>query len=313
MSRSLGVVFMGTPDFSVPTLKALHESGHRLRLVVTQPDRPKGRGRKVVAPPVKTVAEGFGYPVIQPTAVKTDEFVDRLKSVEPDVLVVIAYGRILIPRVLEIPKIAPVNVHASLLPAYRGPAPIQWAIINGDAETGVTTMRMEAGLDTGDILMTAKEPIYTDDTAATLARRLSKKGAEVLIKTLDALSQDQLKPVAQDDRLATIAPMLNKSDGRIPWQKPAHRIACFIRGMNPWPGAYTFHGEARLKIFNAVPCPSDDTGAPGTVVEGFPDELRVATGDGELSIQEIQAASGKRMSIRDFLRGYQIPPGTRLE
>lgn len=312
MSRAFDVVFMGTPDFAVPTLKALHNSRHRVRLVVTQPDRPKGRGRRVIAPPVKVAAEQLGVSVVQPESVKTDAFAQQLAQTAPDLLVVAAYGHILKPRILDIPKLGPINIHASLLPKYRGPAPIQWAIINGEDKTGVTIMQMAAGMDTGDILMTAEETILPDDTAATLHDRLATKGAELLLQTLDAISEDRLQPTPQDDSRASYAPLLKKSDGRIPWQRSATRLDAFIRGMNPWPGAFTFHGDTRLKIYRARPCPLDQDVAPGTVVHGFADELRVAAGQGALSIEEIQIASGKRMGIRDFLLGYTLPRGTLL-
>jgi len=313
MNQPYNIIFMGTPAFSVPTLQALHNSVHRLSLVVTRPDKPKGRGRQVVPPPVKIAAEQLGYNVLQPRSAKTAEFVETLERIAPDLLVVIAYGQILTPRVLEIPRYGSINVHASLLPRYRGPAPIQWAILNGDNETGITTMQMEAGLDTGDILLTAKESISQDDTAATLIDRLAQLGAELLIKTLEAMRADRLNPVPQDDSLATYAPMLKKSDGQIPWSKSAEQLAAFVRGMDPWPGAFTFLGEQRLKIFNASPYPVKVNVLPGTVVESFPDELRVATGNGELSIAEIQGASGKRLKIKDFLHGHPIPPGTTFK
>jgi methionyl-tRNA formyltransferase len=312
MSRAFDVVFMGTPDFAVPSLKALCKSRHRVRLVVTQPDRPKGRGRKVIAPPVKIAADQMGCPVVQPVSVKTDEFVQRLEKIAPDLLVVAAYGHILKPRILDIPKRGPINVHASLLPKYRGAAPIQWAIINGENKTGVTIMQMAAGMDTGDILMMGEETIFPDDTAATLHDRLAAMGADLLLQTLDAVSEDRLTPTPQDDSQASYAPMLKKSDGHIPWQRSASRLDAFIRGMNPWPGAFTFHGDTRLKIYKASPASLDRDVPPGTVVEGFADELRVAAGRGALSIQEIQIASGKRMGIRDFLLGYALPPGTLL-
>ena len=310
MSQSLNIVFMGTPEFSVPTLQALHESEHRVSLVVTRTDKPKGRGRKVVSPPIKIAADQMGYETLQAKSAKTDEFAERLESIAPDVLVVIAYGQILPPRVLNIPSLLPINVHASLLPLYRGPAPIQWAVINGDHETGITTMKMAAGMDTGDILLTAKEKILPDDTAATLHDRLARLGAKLLIETLDVICADRLVTIPQDDSLATYAPMLKKSDGLIPWHKPARELANFVRGMNPWPGAFTHQNEQRLKIFNAIPLPDESEAIPGTVVEGFPDELRVATGKGLLLIREIQGTSGKRLKMNEYLHGHPIPPGT---
>ena len=215
MNRPLNVVFMGTPDFAVPALKALNEYGCRVSLVVTQPDKPKGRGRKLAAPPVKVAASALGFPVIQPESVKTDEFYHQISDIAPDLMVVVAFGHVLPKRVLEIPAFGAINIHASLLPKYRGPAPIQWAIVNGETETGVTTMLMDKGLDTGEILLTLKTPIRPADTAATLHDRLALDGGEVLKNTLKGLESQSIRPVAQQHALATYAPMLSKKDGRI--------------------------------------------------------------------------------------------------
>ncbi len=312
MNKKFKIIFMGTPDFAVPALKALNKSGHDVALVVTQPDRPKGRGRKVVPPPVKEVAIRLGYDVLQPASIKTDEFADRMERFEPDLFVVVAFGHILPETLLDLPRIGAINIHASLLPKYRGPAPIQWAIINGERETGVTTMFMDKGLDTGDILLSTKTEITPDDTSATLHDRLAVLGADLLVRTLNGFETKDIKPVPQDHTKATYAPLLKKKDGHIDWEKPAKTLETFIRGMTPWPGAFTFHGNKRLKIFKADPVLMDVAEAPGTVIQSFPDELRVATGKGALSIKEIQGASGKRLIIKDFLRGYKLPPGTVL-
>lgn len=312
MNKKFIIIFMGTPDFAVPALKALNKSGHDVALVVTQPDRPKGRGRKVVPPPVKEVAIRLGYDVLQPASIKTDEFADRMERFKPDLFVVVAFGHILPETLLALPRIGAINIHASLLPKYRGPAPIQWAIINGERETGVTTMFMDKGLDTGDILLSAKTEITPDDTSATLHDRLAVLGADLLVRTLNGFETKDIKPVPQDHTKATYAPLLKKKDGHIDWEKPAKTLETFIRGMTPWPGAFTFHGNKRLKIFKADPVLMDVAEAPGTVIQSFPDELRVATGKGALSIKEIQGASGKRLIIKDFLRGYKLPPGTVL-
>ncbi len=304
------IVFMGTPEFAVPTLKALHQSSHEVLLVVTQPDRPKGRGRKLMPPPVKETAITFGYPVIQPESVRTDAFAAQMRELEPDIFVVIAFGHILSQKLLKVPKKAAINVHASLLPKYRGSAPIQWAIINGEQESGITTMLMDKGLDTGDILMKKTMPILSDDTSETLHDKLSVMGAEILIETLDHF--DTIRPIPQQHEHASYAPLLKKEDGHIDWTKPAQLIETLIRGVNPWPGAYTFHGEKRLKIFKAGVIHEDSGASPGTIVEGFSDELRVSAGKGILSILEIQGESGRRLAIRDFLRGYPILPGTIL-
>ena len=312
MGHKYKIIFMGTPQFSVPGLKALHENGHDVVLVVTQPDRPQGRGRKVTPSPVKAAATELGIPVIQPSAVKTAEFADQLKTYQPDFQVVIAYGRILTESVLAIPQFGTINIHASLLPKLRGAAPIHWAVINGEQETGVCSMLMDKGMDTGDVLLSAPEPIKPDDTAGSLHDRLAVKGAKILIETLKKFAERTIQPIPQDNSLATYAPMLNKDDGLINWNQSAGSIERFIRGVTPWPGAYTFSGEIRLKIFQSTPIEVEVSEAPGTVLRGFPDELRVATGDGVLSILEIQGASGKRMTIREFLMGHAIPPGTVL-
>ncbi|MBW2430399.1 MAG: methionyl-tRNA formyltransferase [Deltaproteobacteria bacterium] len=306
------IVFMGTPQFAVPGLEALHQNGYDIALVVTQPDRPRGRGRKVTFSPVKSTARRLGYEIIQPASIKTAEFAAQIKSRQPDFQVVIAYGKILPENVLALPHIGTINIHASLLPKLRGPAPIQWALINGETETGVCSMRMEKGMDTGDILLTAKEPIKPDDTAGTLHDRLAVKGAAVLIDTLKAYADDSIRPLPQDHNRATYAPMLTKDDGLINWNNPAVSLVNFIRGVSPWPGAYTFWGDKRLKIFQSSAIAAEIPQPPGTVIKGFPDELRVATGEGVLSIQEIQGASGKRMDIKDFLKGHRIPAGTVL-
>lgn len=307
------VVFMGTPDFAVPTLKALHRSTFDLRMVVTQPDRPKGRGRKLTPPPVKRAAETMSCPIVQPPDIRESGFCDQLRSLAPDFLVIAAFGQILPRSVLGIPRYGPVNVHASILPKYRGPAPIQWALIRGETVTGVTTILMDQGVDTGDMLLTAEIPIRANDTAATLHDRLADIGAEVLIKTLLGLVDGSIRPRAQNHALATYAPMLTKKSGRIDWAKPAHEIDALIRAMTPWPGAYCRYENLRLKIHKAMAIQGTASKAPGTVIAGFPDELRIATAEGILLIQEIQSASGKRMAIKAFLHGNPIPPGKKFE
>jgi methionyl-tRNA formyltransferase len=313
MMKAYNIIFMGTPEFAVPTLKAIHASNHHLSLVVTQPDRPKGRGRKVIPPPVKQTAIDLGYTVLQPASIKKNEFIEVVTRDKPDFLVVVAYGRILPKTILQLPKLGTINLHASLLPKYRGPAPIQWAIINGETVTGVTAMLMDEGLDTGDILLTVQEKISPADTSATLRDRLAGLGANLLIDTLNRYSKGQIRPVQQDHNQASQAPLLKKSDGHIAWDAPAEKISTFIRGMTPWPGAFTFHEGKRLKIFNAKSVEADVSQAPGTVIKGFANELRVATAKGVVSVLEIQGASGKRLMIADFLRGYRMPPGTILK
>jgi len=307
------LIFMGTPDFAVPSLKALFKSNYNVLMVVTQPDRPKGRGRKVIPPPVKEAAQSFGYDVIQPVSIKDKDFFDTIVRLKPDIFIVVAYGHILPKNILAIPKTGVINLHASLLPKYRGSAPIQWAIINGEKETGVTTMLMDEGMDTGDILLSSKVKITKVDTSATLHDRLSVLGADLLIKTLESFENNDINPIAQDHTNATYAPLLKKGDGRIVWKKNAEHIASFIRGVTPWPGAFTFQDNKRLKIFSAKSVSVEVNDAPGTVIKAFPDELRIATGKGVLSVTEIQGASGKRLLIKDFLMGNQLPPGTVLK
>jgi methionyl-tRNA formyltransferase len=244
---------------------------------------------------------------------KTKEFEDLVTSLKPDFITVVAFGQILTENILSFPRLGTINVHASLLPKYRGPAPINWAIINGEHETGITTMLMEKELDTGDILLTAKEPITAQDTAQALHDRLSVIGAKLLVKTLDAFADDTIRPTPQDHSKATYAPMLNKSNGQLNWEKPAKTLELFIRGMTPWPGTFTFHENSRLKIFKARPVSKNFQESPGTVLESFPDELEIATGEGVLSILEIQGPSGKRLAIKDFLHGYKLQPGTKLK
>jgi methionyl-tRNA formyltransferase len=309
MTHTYSIVFMGTPEFAVPTLEALHRSRHRLTAVVTQPDRPKGRGRKLTPPPVKVAAGTMGYPVIQPDSVKSDAFYEQMQRLAPDLFVVVAMGQILPPGLLALPPLGAINVHASLLPRLRGSAPIQWAIINGDAESGVTTMQMDAGMDTGDLLLKAKTPISETDTAQSLHDRLAPMGAELLIETLEHLAAGRLRPEPQRGVAATLAPMLSKKDGRIDWHRSAVEIDRLVRGMTPWPGAYTFCNDRRLRLYRTRPLFLVSSAAPGTIVQGFADELSVATGDGVLSVLEIQGASGKRLAIKDFLCGCDLCPG----
>jgi methionyl-tRNA formyltransferase len=236
-----------------------------------------------------------------------------MRDAAPDWLVVIAYGRILKKNQLDLPRLGAINVHASLLPRYRGPAPIQWAIINGDLVTGVTTMMMDEGLDQGDILLQAQTALEPTDTSASLHDRLSHLGANLLLETLNRLALGDLTPTRQDHAAATYAPLLSKDDGIIQWDAPSHEIDARIRGVNPWPGAFTFLDGRRLKIYGVCAATNPTAAPPGTVLAGFSDELRVATADGALSILELQAESGRRMTARDYLKGKRIPPGTRLE
>jgi methionyl-tRNA formyltransferase len=300
---------MGTPDFAVPTFHALHRSPYDLKLVVTQPDRPRGRGRRLAPPPVKEAAASLDYEVRQPINGREPEFMGLLKSIKPDFLVVVAFGQILPEAILKIPRRGAINVHASLLPRYRGPAPIQWAIMRGENRTGVTTMLMDVGVDTGDVLLSAATTIGSEDTSASLHDRLAAMGAELLVETISGVWTGDVLPRAQNHGEATYAPMLKKEDGRIQWEQSARSIDARIRAMTPWPGAHCFFDKKRYKIHRARPIDGISISPPGTVVPGFPDELRIATGDGVLTILEIQGQSGKRLSVDRFLRGNPIAPG----
>jgi len=306
------IVFMGTPEFSVPTLKGLHDSHHDLLAVVTKPDRPKGRGRRMEASAVKQTACGLAYPVLQPARIKEPQFLENIIALDPDLFVVVAYGHILPRSVLAIPRLGAINIHASLLPKYRGPAPIQWAIINAEQETGVTTMWMDEGMDTGDILLTGKVSIGPEETAEGLYGRLADVGARLLIQTLEQLASGAVLGTPQEESEATYAPFLKKEDGHMDWSKDARSLDAFIRGVNPWPGAFTSLFGKRLKVFGCKIARKGTGERPGTVLEGFPGELDVATGRGVVSLTEVQLESGKRLPIEIFLRGCPVPPGTLL-
>jgi methionyl-tRNA formyltransferase len=309
---SYRIVFMGTPLFAVPALDALHSSRHRLLKIVTQPDRPKGRGRKITPPPVKERALQLDYEVYQPETIKSKEAYQVLSSLEADIFVVIAFGQIIPGSLLDVPNLGAINLHASLLPKYRGPAPIQWAIINGEKQTGVTTMRLDEGMDTGDILLSSTVEIRPEDTSASLHDRLAKEGAQLVLETISRLADNSLSAVSQNPLQATYAPLLSKKDGHIDWTRSAAELVNFIRGVTPWPGAYTFCDDMRLKILKAGYMDTEVQDTPGTVLSSFPDELRIATGNGALLVQEIQGASGKCLCTKDFLCGCAIEPGTLL-
>ncbi len=300
------IIFMGTPDFSVNALKALHDKGYDIPLVITQPDKPKGRGKKLVPTPVKKAALECGCRVIQPLSVNDDDVIAEIKSIEPDFFVVVAFGQFLSMKLLDIPRFAPINIHASLLPGYRGAAPIHRSILNGDTKTGVTTMFMDKGMDTGDILDRSETEITKNDTAETLHDRLAEMGAELIITTIENFLGSTVNRSPQDSQKASTAPMLKKQEGRIDWSRPAEELDCFVRGMTPWPGAFTFLNEKRLKIFRIKETNIDSDKAPGTIIDSPQNELHVATGSKVVSIIEIQGASGKKLAAADFLRGFKI-------
>ncbi|MCP9451873.1 MAG: methionyl-tRNA formyltransferase [Nitrospira sp.] len=306
------IVFMGTPDFAVPSLQALLRSDDHVVGVVTQPDRPKGRGQMLVPPPVKVIAEQAGIPVVQPLKMRTPDFLEILAGWKPDLIAVAAFGRILHAPILNLPPLGCVNVHGSLLPKYRGAAPIQWALINGETETGITTMQMDEGMDTGPILLQAKIPILPDDTTSTLAPRLAKLGGELLMQTIAGLKAGTIRPIPQDHSQATLAPILKKEDGEIQWTMSATALVNRIRGLSPWPGAYTFHGADRWMIWKAVAVQEPTTGQPGTVLAVTKQSIKVATGDGVLELHELQIANSKRMTVGQYLAGHRLSVGERL-
>ena len=306
------IVFMGTPEFAVPSLEVLLRSDDQVVGVVSQPDRPKGRGHQLVSPPVKLVAERAGIPILQPLKIRTPDFLQALSSWKPDLIAVAAYGRILHTPILRLPPMGCVNVHGSLLPKYRGAAPVQWAVINGETETGITTMLMDEGMDTGPMLLQEKLEISPDDTAGTLAPRLAELGGRLLFDTIKQLKAGTLMPKMQDDGQATLAPLLKKEDGLIDWTMKATSLANRVRGLSPWPGAYTFLGEERWNIWKAVSNEGATTDTPGTIVAVNKQAIVVATGDGLLEIREIQTANSKRMSVGQFLAGHRVMAGGQL-
>lgn len=303
------IVFMGTPDFAVPSLQALIGAGHDVCAVYTQPDKPQGRKQILTAPPVKTLALEHDIPVFQPNTLKNEDEQARLREIAPEVIIVVAYGKLLPKAVLDIPPHGCINVHGSLLPRWRGAAPIQWAVIAGDEMAGVTTMQMAEGLDTGDMLLTYETKVGEKETAGELFDRLAQSGAELLTQTLVKL--DEITPRPQDDAQSCYAHMLDKQMAVIDWSKSAHEIDCLIRGLNPWPIALTTLSGERLKVFAAEK--ANGNGEPGTVLEADPKKgLTVACGEGALGLTEIQLVGGKRMKATDFLRGHAIEVGTKL-
>lgn len=301
---------MGTPDFAVPCLSRLLTEGYEVSLVVTRADQPKGRGHKMTAPPVKEFALAHDLPVFQPAGLKSDEVYERLAAENADVFIVVAYGRILTQRVLDLPRFGCINIHASLLPRYRGAAPIQWAVLNGETEAGVTAMQMNAGLDTGDMLLARAVPVPPDMTGGELHDALSALGADVLADTLTALAAGELTPVPQDDAQSNYAPMLDKSLCPLDFQKPASQLHNQVRGLNPWPSATCKCGGRFLKVHRTKigePC----TAPAGTVVKLDP--FTVSCGDNtSLIFCEVQPEGGRRMAVADFLRGHPLQVGTVL-
>jgi methionyl-tRNA formyltransferase len=308
----MDLVFCGTPVFAVPTLRRLVDEGFRVRLVVTQPDRPSGRGQQVAAPPVKRAAEDLGLAIVQPDKIKNNvEFRARLEALRPDAIVVVGYGRIIPKWMLDLPRLGNINLHGSLLPKYRGAAPIQWAIARGETVTGVTTMLLNEGLDTGDILMMREERIAPEDTAATLAARLAAIGAELMVETLRGLGAGTITRTPQDDSQATLAPILTREDGRIDFARPAPEIVNRWRGFQPWPGAFTTFRD-RIVTVRSLRVAQERAPAPGAV-NVRDHRLLVGCGDGTaVELLEVQLEGKKAVSARDFINGTRPQEGEVL-
>lgn len=312
MNNPLRIIFMGTPDFAVPTLQALIDSPDQVVAVICQPDRKKGRGRRLSPPPVKVLAKKAGIPILQPIAIRTEKFLEKIQSLRPDLIVVTAYGRILPGSLLNLPPLGTINVHGSLLPKYRGAAPIQWAVLKGETETGVTIMQMDEGMDTGDILLPVSLPIEEDDTSGTLFVKLAKLGGHALVKAIGLLKEGKLPPVKQDDSQATEAPMLHKEMGHLDWSRDAAELQSLIRGLDPWPSAYGFLADKRFRFFRPQVVRGEVVEEAGTLCRADKDGLLVATGSNYLLIREIQPEGKKRMSVQSCLCGMNLPMGERF-
>lgn len=306
------IVFMGTPDFAVGALEALVEAGHEVVAVVTQPDKPKGRGKEMQQTPVKACAVKHNIEVFRPIKIKTPEAVEVLKGYEADLFVVAAFGQILSKEILDMPKYGCVNIHASLLPKYRGAAPIQWAILDGEKETGVTIMQMNEGLDTGDMLTKVVVPIEDTDTGESLFDKLAEAGAKLLIETIPQIEAGTLKPEPQDDSLSTYAKMIKKEMGLIDWKREALVLERLVRGMNSWPSAYTHFQGKTLKVWEAEVETCEAQAVPGSVVEVTKNSIKVQTGKDLLVLKQIQLEGKKRMDVAAFLLGYKVETGMML-
>jgi methionyl-tRNA formyltransferase len=304
------IIFMGTPDFARPTLQKLLDRGENIVAVVTQPDRPKGRGQKLLPPPVKELAESAGIPVYQPPKVRDPLFVDLIRELKPDCIIVVAFGQILPKALLEIPRHGCINVHASLLPRYRGAAPLNWCILNGESETGVTTMLMDVGLDTGDMLLMRKTALDENENIVSLHDRMAEMGAELLAETMDRVAAGDIVPQPQNSGDSCYAPMLKKEDGIIQWQNDARTIHNQVRALAVWPGACTTIDGQQLKIFRTRT--GDGSGIPGAVLHASRGTVEVACLTGSLFLEELQLAGKKRLDAASFLAGYPVQVGAVL-
>lgn len=311
-SSPLRIIFMGTPDFAVPALEALLQGPDKVVALVCQPDKKSGRGRKLHAPPTKAIAQSLEIPVLQPASIRTDGFLEEIRALRPDLIVVAAYGKILPDRLLNLPPLGTINVHGSLLPKYRGAAPIQWAVINGELETGVTIMQMDKGMDTGDILLPAAIPITEEDTAGSMFTKLAHLGGKALVDALALLKDGKLPSRKQDDALATEAPMLAKDMGHLDWTRDAASLHNLIRGLDPWPSAYGFLNNKRFRFFRPLVIEREAAEEPGILCRADKDGLLVATGSGYLLIREIQPEGKKRMDVKACLCGFDFPLGEKF-
>lgn len=309
------IIYMGTPDFAVAPLEAILKAGHEVTAVVTQPDRQKGRGREVQYSPVKECALSYGIPVLQPLKIKEKDAVEELRKYPADIFVVAAFGQLLSEEILNMPRLGCINIHASLLPAYRGAAPIQWCVINGEEKTGVTIMQMAKGMDTGDILLQKEVVLDEKETGGSLFDRLMETGAELIVEALPKIEAGELTPVVQKEELATYAGKITKDMGNIDFAKSAVTIERLIRGLNPWPSAFTHYKGKILKIWEAdvvSECANAENPVPGTVIAMDKESFTLATGEGALRIRSLQPEGKKRMSCAEFMRGYEVKVGEAL-
>lgn len=309
------VVFFGTPDVAAQCLRALHASGVEIVLVVTQPDRPKGRGLRVTEPPAKLVAQQLGIAVFQPASVNAAESIERLAALEPDLFIVVSFGQIFRAPLLGLPRLGCVNLHFSLLPRHRGAAPVQHALLSGDEVTGVTTMFMDAGLDTGDIILQAEEPILEGDTTESLMARLAERGAALLVDTVHAIASGRAPRRPQHDEEATMAPSIRREQGHVRWSAPARELCCLRRALGAWPGCVCWFRGERVRVWDAQPLEADPQvdAEPGTVVAVTRQGLRVRCGEGDLLLTQLQPAGGRTMDARAFANGYRVAVGDRFE
>lgn len=310
--QPLRIIFMGTPDFGLPSLQALADGPDDVVAVVTQPDRRKGRGKKLTPPPVKLLAEALGIPVLQPTKIRTEEFRNGLLSYQPDLIVVTAYGRILPPSLLDLTPMGCINVHGSLLPLHRGAAPIQWSVIKGDKDVGVTIIRMDEGMDTGDMLLQASITSAPDETAGTLFDKMAQLGSETLLRAIKGLKDGTIAAAQQEHDQATEAPMLKKSDGLIDWSKNGADLECLIRGLDPWPSAFCIYKGKRLRLFRPEVIYKESDAQPGILLQADKRGLLVACGENSLLIKEVQPEGKKRMTVEAFLCGCSLERGALL-